>query len=777
MGFSRDSCLWRKVGVLVAALVSGLAVPQGAPDVRWMRGGLSAPVTSVTVNHEGTLVAVCDSTVRVYNRQTGHLVKSLPWIGAHAVAFGDTHHGQLLAVKLNVGQVVLHRASDWSVLHVFPISDGSTPGQPFCFSRSGRFLITSRDAFYIPTLSPVVFSPPADYLLGIDSATDAGLFDDFVLARFGYYNLRTGSFVKAISTPDATHVSFSGEGRFVAPTGAGFRVYSTLNGSLIHTNLDGPAEQVQWAPDGEGLLVTAKSGGRVRLYRASDYGLLQNYNAHNDCPSPAFAQFTSNATHVVSGSREALSWRSDTTDVQSLTSHFLTSGAWMSLAYAPSGGLLASTALNGGNAANNWWDLGVKFWNPDNGDFLEPALDAGRMTSAIAFTSDGSRLIVASLDASGLVLYDVGSRLPSGFLPTPGSTRRLLVHPVGGIVASGQGWTRTFDEATGLPISTVSVGPNDITISGDGRLLAHTGPSGVVVRSIPSLDVVEVSPSVPGQTSEPECVAWAGDDVVFGYRALLVKWNRATGQISTLEMLGSPPGLKIASVAGSPDGRYVIVGGRDNQLRIVHVPTFETVATYDAEVGFYGASASADVGVSRVIFRPNVSEFAYARNDGSIVSARFPFPLSRTVRAAVSLQQFIGSPDSVSLHVEMRHPGSKTAEVSFDVTLSPTSELEFVTQFEGAWDISVKGDRWLRSTKRVTIGLNGVPNLVFALFGGDVNGDNAVSIADFLGLRASFGTSPGSANWNPNADLNGDGSVSIADFLILRQSFGRSGDA
>jgi hypothetical protein len=67
------------------------------------------------------------------------------------------------------------------------------------------------------------------------------------------------------------------------------------------------------------------------------------------------------------------------------------------------------------------------------------------------------------------------------------------------------------------------------------------------------------------------------------------------------------------------------------------------------------------------------------------------------------------------------------------------------------------------------------PRFEFNLLNGDINGDNRVDIADFLALRAAFGSSVGSPTWNPRADLNGDGAVGIADFLIVRGNFGRSG--
>lgn len=58
----------------------------------------------------------------------------------------------------------------------------------------------------------------------------------------------------------------------------------------------------------------------------------------------------------------------------------------------------------------------------------------------------------------------------------------------------------------------------------------------------------------------------------------------------------------------------------------------------------------------------------------------------------------------------------------------------------------------------------------------DANDDGIVSLADFLILRANFGS--GANVTYDDGDFNEDGSVSLADFLILRANFGSgSGDA
>ncbi|MBZ0212613.1 MAG: hypothetical protein K8H99_02330, partial [Nitrospirae bacterium] len=62
------------------------------------------------------------------------------------------------------------------------------------------------------------------------------------------------------------------------------------------------------------------------------------------------------------------------------------------------------------------------------------------------------------------------------------------------------------------------------------------------------------------------------------------------------------------------------------------------------------------------------------------------------------------------------------------------------------------------------------------LVNGDVDGDDAIGLFDFLALRQAYGTRAGDALWNPLADLDGNGHVGIGDFAILRTNYGRCGD-
>lgn len=110
------------------------------------------------------------------------------------------------------------------------------------------------------------------------------------------------------------------------------------------------------------------------------------------------------------------------------------------------------------------------------------------------------------------------------------------------------------------------------------------------------------------------------------------------------------------------------------------------------------------------------------------------------------------------------------------VALDAQGKYRFTTRRRGVFDISAVSRSWLR--RRVS-GLDitsaGGKKDLALLYNGDINGSNTINIADFIALRAAFGSSSGSANWNPLADLDGNGSVSVADFLILRKNLGRSG--
>lgn len=113
---------------------------------------------------------------------------------------------------------------------------------------------------------------------------------------------------------------------------------------------------------------------------------------------------------------------------------------------------------------------------------------------------------------------------------------------------------------------------------------------------------------------------------------------------------------------------------------------------------------------------------------------------------------------------------------NLELTLDGSGRGSFSVPMLADFVLSAVSPRFLR--KNTTINGAAPPDLLsIQLTNGDVNGDNTVNVADFLALRAAFGSTSSSTFWNPNADLDGNGSVGTNDFLILRRNFGRTGDS
>lgn len=56
---------------------------------------------------------------------------------------------------------------------------------------------------------------------------------------------------------------------------------------------------------------------------------------------------------------------------------------------------------------------------------------------------------------------------------------------------------------------------------------------------------------------------------------------------------------------------------------------------------------------------------------------------------------------------------------------------------------------------------------------GDINQDGVVGFADYIAMRAFYGSKIGENNFNPYCDLNGDGRVSVIDLALVKRSFGQ----
>jgi parallel beta-helix repeat protein len=99
--------------------------------------------------------------------------------------------------------------------------------------------------------------------------------------------------------------------------------------------------------------------------------------------------------------------------------------------------------------------------------------------------------------------------------------------------------------------------------------------------------------------------------------------------------------------------------------------------------------------------------------------------------------------------------------------------------------VLVQWNSTLEKWENITVGIDVMQNTIFGeasylsvftlitpLFG-DVNKDGVVDIFDAIKLATSFGLTPASPKWNPEADINKDGVVDIFDAIILSNNFGK----
>ncbi len=143
------------------------------------------------------------------------------------------------------------------------------------------------------------------------------------------------------------------------------------------------------------------------------------------------------------------------------------------------------------------------------------------------------------------------------------------------------------------------------------------------------------------------------------------------------------------------------------------------------------------------------------------------------VRGTVSLQDFNGDPATVSMAYELRNSGGTVVQ-SGTTTLDSTGRYSFVTTQRGNLKIWLKPSHWLAASVSATINQWGA-QFSPSVINGDVDGDNSVTIFDYIDLSSSFDLNNGDAGYIPGADLDGDDSVTIFDYIVLSNNFDVSG--
>lgn len=395
--------------------------------------------------------------------------------------------------------------------------------------------------------------------------------------------------------------------------------------------------------------------------------------------------------------------------------------------------------------------------------------------------------------------------------PTTSSTQQLALSPDGTMLAMSDfaGFVHLLSAATGSPLATpfqvrsgfrlAAMGFSSdssaiVTACTDGRirtyavsdqaLLATSSTVGTILAADLSpnrqylaltasnnrfrmFDVTTMTEvyNLPTNVSDAgNCVRFSPDGtrIAFADRAGLVQIRDA----ATGAPLGQWQGdVGYGNLCWSPNGQILASSvSLTNQSAPVHLLKangLDLLGTHTGDVG---------TGILELRWGRDGLRLYAARQDGSLTAWNIAPPLAEV---QLLLEDFSGAHSGLmqlQLLDEKGQPGA-TETHPVDANGVGRATLPMLGDYQGYLRY--------RSSLRRLVALNGVAGdfqIAAALVNGDVDGSNAVNIADFLVLRAAFGSTPGSPTWNERADLDGNGSVGVPDFLILRKNFGRFGD-
>ncbi len=90
--------------------------------------------------------------------------------------------------------------------------------------------------------------------------------------------------------------------------------------------------------------------------------------------------------------------------------------------------------------------------------------------------------------------------------------------------------------------------------------------------------------------------------------------------------------------------------------------------------------------------------------------------------------------------------------------------------------VRVQDSTLLGKISKVHVSLDSDSPVTVVLYNGDVDGDNIITIFDYIELSTAWDSSPADPHWNVKADLDADNAVTIFDYVILSQNFDKQGD-
>jgi RNA polymerase sigma factor (sigma-70 family) len=275
-----------------------------------------------------------------------------------------------------------------------------------------------------------------------------------------------------------------------------------------------------------------------------------------------------------------------------------------SLAFAPDGKTLASAARDGT----------IRLWDPATGKDLRP--DDGNQASAgtIAVSPDGKTVATAGLDNNTIVLWEATTgkvirRIAAPPPAKPDALPRFALYkervwslafsPDGKMLASGSGDTSIYlwNPATGQQIRRLDGHKHwvrSVAFSADGKLLASGSEDKTVALWDPATG--QRLRQLAGHDHGVRSVALSRDGKVLasGSEHLVLLWDPATGK--PIPHQAGKLAFDAISMAFSPDGKYVAVGGGHGsfETHVIELATGKEIGRCPHKDGIWSVAFSPD---------------------------------------------------------------------------------------------------------------------------------------------------------------------------------------
>ncbi len=170
----------------------------------------------------------------------------------------------------------------------------------------------------------------------------------------------------------------------------------------------------------------------------------------------------------------------------------------------------------------------------------------------------------------------------------------------------------------------------------------------------------------------------------------------------------------------------------------------------------------------------NRSEIAATMRSASVDYPVLLKPV-QPISCQIDLQDYIGAYSGRIIEWEAQGANQEVLDSGLAL-MDSQGNCQIDTTAQGEFDLVIKTSHWLSRRLPMNLSTFDSSTVSASLVNGDVDGDNSVSIFDYIELSGSFDKATGESGFDAEADLDGDGAVTIFDYIILSNNFDQSGE-